>query len=165
MKVSKFIFYTGIILTALIIILFLTRLILPSQIDDVTPGISCEEELLDLADVYFVVPKFEGVVLDKEWCDEILMRDKELAMHGVYHTYEEFGVYRDEKYFSEGVSIFRDCFGFSPERFKPGQLEWHDSNNWVKAEMEVELFWNQLFHKVYHCEDTGMFPNWVINIF
>lgn len=149
----------------LVIGLFFIRLVLPSQIDDVTPGISCEEELLDWADVYFVIPKFEGVAIEREWCEGILKRDKELALHGVYHTFEEFGVYRNEEYFGEGVRIFEECFGEEVVRFKPGQLEWVKENDWVKAEVEVELFWNQLFHKVYHCEDTGIFPNWFIRVF
>jgi len=157
------IFVLGILI--FVVVLFFVRLVLPSQIDDVSPGIPCEEELLNWADVYFAVPKFEGVQIEKEWCEEILGRDKEIAMHGVYHTYNEFGEYRSEEYFYEGVDIFRECFGFLPLRFKPGQLGWTGENDWIRDEVEVDLFWNQLFHKVYHCEDTGIFPNWFVRIF
>jgi len=145
--------------------LWFTRLILPSQVDDVNPLMGCSDEVLDLGDVYFVVPKFEGVEISGDWCEGILGREKDLAMHGVYHTYEEFGVYRDEVYFEEGVRIFEECFGFSPERFKPPQLEWTSENDWIKDRTEVDLFWNQLFHKVYHCGDTGVFPNWVVRVY
>ncbi|MFH1521918.1 MAG: hypothetical protein ABIF18_03085 [archaeon] len=31
--------------------------------------------------------------------------------------------------------------------------------------MEVDSIWNQLFHKVYHCEDAGLFPNWFVLVF
>ena len=145
--------------------LFFIRLVSPSQIDDVSPGISCEEDLLELADVYYVIPKFDGVAIDKAWCEEILARDKELAMHGVTHEYKEFGEVRGSEYFNEGVQIFEDCFGFAPDRFKPGNLKWNSGNDWIKDDMEVDILWNQLFHKVYHCEDTGVFPNWMIRIF
>lgn len=153
------------ILVGLVGLLFFVRLVLPSQVDDVSPLMNCSEEVLEWGDVYFVVPKFEGVVVSEEWCGEILEREKELALHGVYHSFEEFGVYRDEEYFGEGVEIFERCFGFEPERFKPGQLVFARENDWIRGEMEVELFWNQIFHKVYHCGDSGVFPNWVVRVF
>lgn len=99
----------------IILVLFFVRLILPSQIDDISSGIFCEKELLDWADVYYVIPKFENVSIDREWCNEILMRNKELAMHGVYHSFEEFGEVRDFEYLNEGSEIFAECFGFEPE--------------------------------------------------
>lgn len=147
--------------------LFLIRLILPSQLDDVNPLMNCTEEELESADEYYVVPKFSNIsILEiNGWCRNISSRDKKLFMHGVYHTYEEFGIYRDKEYFSEGVWIFEKCFGFRPNRFKPGQLAWIKDNSWIKDNIDVDLFWNQLFHKVYHCGDTGLFPNWMIKVF
>jgi len=65
--------------------MFFIRLVLPSQVDDVSPLMNCSDTVLDLGDVYFVVPKFEGVEISGEWCEGILARDKGLAMHGVYH--------------------------------------------------------------------------------
>ena len=162
MKICK---YFGLVVLVLFLILFFIRLVLPSQVDDVSPLMNCDDEVLGLANVYFVVPKFEGVAIDREWCDYILGKDGELAMHGVYHTYREFGVYRDEVYFGEGVEIFEECFGFEPERFKPGNLAWAGENDWIRDEVEVDLRWNQIFHKVYHCGDSGLFPNWLIRIF
>jgi len=157
--------YLVIVPVALIVLLFFVRLVLPSQLDDVSPGIACEEELLNMVDVYYVVPKFKGVAIDKEWCDEVLSREKVVGMHGVYHTYDEFEEPRSEEYFQEGVDIFKSCFGFAPDRFKPGQLEWDNENDWIKEEVDVDILWNQILHKVYHCEDSGKFPNWFIRIF
>ncbi len=161
-----------------IICLFFVRLVLPSHLDDVSPEIFCEEKLLDWADVYYVIPKFENVSIDREWCEEIKRRaslsgselgvgswDKKLAMHGVYHSFEEFGIVRDFEYLDEGVEIFEECFGVKPTRFKPPQLAWTNENNWIKDRMKVDLIWNQIFHKVYHCGDTGIFPNWIVRIF
>ena len=156
--------YYVIVLFAMVLTLFFVRLILPSQLDDVSPGIFCEEKLMNLADVYYVIPKYENVSIDEEWCNEISQRSKTLAIHGVYHTFEEFGVVRDSEYLNEGIEIFEECFGFSPEKFKPPQLAWTNKNNWMKDYFEINLFWNQFFHKVYHCEDTGIFPNWVVRV-
>jgi hypothetical protein len=149
----------------LVVLLGFVRLVLPSQLDDVNPLMGCSEEELELGDVYFVVPKFEGVEIDAEWCDYILGKDKEIAMHGVYHTYAEFGVVRSEVSLNEGLDIFRECFGFDAERFKPGNLKWNSGNDWIGDMVEVDLRWNQIFHKVYHCGDSGDFPNWFIRMF
>ena len=157
--------YFTIMFIGLILVLFFVRLILPSQIDDVSPEIFCEEKLLDWADVYYVIPKFENISIDREWCDEILSRDKKLAMHGVYHSFEEFGEVRDSEYLNDGYNFFEECFGFEPEKFKPPQLAWTNKNDWIRDRMKVDLIWNQIFHKVYHCGDTGIFPNWVVRIF
>lgn len=151
----------------LVFVLFFVRLVLPSQVDDVNPFRNCSENILAKADVYYVIPKLDGVDINNVsgWCEEISSKDKEFAMHGVYHTFEEFGVYRDEEFFNEGVEIFETCFGKKPIRFKPGQLKWTAENDWIKGEVKVDLFWNQVFHKVYHCGDSGVFPNWFIRVF
>jgi len=163
----------------MLVCLFFVRLVLPSQVDDVSPGIFCSEDVLNWADVYYVIPKFDGVPVDREWCEEIKKRaslsggglrvegggDKELAMHGVVHSYREFGVFRDVDYVGEGVEIFEECFGFEPERFKPPQLVFSEENDWMRGMFEIDLFWNQVFHKVYHCGDTGVFPNWFVRVF
>jgi hypothetical protein len=167
MKIIKIISKAGLILFGIFICFFFIRLLSPSQLDDVSPRIYCEEELMNDADIYYVIPKFEGSKIsdNKNWCKNILDREKGLEMHGIYHSYKEFEIYRDEEYFKEGINIFEKCFGFSPEKFKPGQLILAKENNWIKEKVEVDLFWNQVFHKVYHCGDTGLFPNWLIRIF
>ena len=154
-----------VIFVSLLFGLWFVRLVLPSQVDDVSPGIFCSEDVLDWADVYFVIPKFGNVSPDKNWCEDILSREKELAMHGVVHSFEEFGVFRDVDYVDEGVEIFEKCFGFELERFKPPQLVFSEENDWMRGRFEVDLFWNQVFHKVYHCGDSGVFPNWFIRVF
>ena len=180
--------YFVVVFIGLVIGLFLTRLILPSQLDDVSPKIPCEENLMEWADVYYVIPKFENVSIseNREWCGEILERKMatrgipselrtsnevlslsgKLAMHGIYHEYEEFRGKISLENLEEGMGIFKECFGFEPERFKPPQISISSRNKkLVRERMELDLFWNQLFHKVYHCGDTGIFPNWVVRVF
>ena len=154
-----------VVLVLLVFGLWLVRAVLPSQIDDVNPLMGCSVDELEMADVYFVVPVYDGVEIDGEWCEGILGKGKEVALHGVYHSYEEFGVGRDREYLDYGVGVFEECFGFAPERFKPPQIAWDSENDWIRGVLDVELFWNQVFHKVYHCGDSGVFPNWVIGVF
>lgn len=155
------------------------RFVLPSQLDDVNPLMDCSEEELNLADVYFVVPKFENVSISNfdsqldskhqtgqgTWCEEISKKGKEIGLHGVYHGYHEFGEFRDIDYLDEGIEIFEECFGKNPETFKPPQIYWTSDNDWIRDRMGVKLFWNQVTHKVYHCGDSGLFPNWMVRIF
>ena len=43
---------------ALILILFLVRALSDKQLDDVSPGIPCEKDLMKKADVFYIIPKF-----------------------------------------------------------------------------------------------------------
>lgn len=156
------------IILFLILLLFFIRLISPIHLDDVTPGISCEKELLEKADILYVIPKFEGVKIsdNESWCDYILSLNKTIGMHGVTHSYFEFLEDRDEDYLQEGIIIFEECFGFKPNRFKPPNLKISDSNKkLVKKYMKLDLTLSHVFHKVYHCEDTGSFPNSFMDLF
>ena len=169
MKPLKLLTYFFLFILTLIIILFLIRLVLPREVDDVTPFIDCSEELIEKSDVLWIIPKFDGKsILEEEgWCEKILSYNKELGLHGVYHEYREFSVTRDEEYLQEGIDIFEECFGFKPKKFKPPQLKINKQNKELvfKMGMDLELNFNQFFHKVYHCEDTGKFKNSWIDVF
>lgn len=148
---------------ALLLILFFVRLFSERQIDDISPGIPCSQDLLEKADAYYVIPKFDNISIleDKAWIEKIKSMNKDLRLHGVRHTYNEFGEDRDSAYLQEGVMIFEGAFGKKPERFKAPQLNITEDNKklvWDSG-MKVDEFWNQLLHKVYHCNDTGMFSN------
>ena len=145
----------------------LIRAFSPKQIDDVSPGISCDETLLHKADVYYVIPKFNNhsILENKSWCDHILSFNKTLELHGLTHSYKEFLTDRDEKYLDESIKIFQDCFNKTPDRFKAPQLAISKKNaQLVKVKMKLAGFFNQITHKVYHCSDTGSTKNWVIDL-
>ena len=158
------------ILAFLLIILFaiyLIRAFSAIEIDDVSPGIPCESSLLAKADILYVIPKFENKSIseNKTWCAEILALNKTLAMHGVYHTYNEFLEQRNESYLEEGIDAFRDCFGFNPERFKPPQMAFSDENaKLIKSKMQLDLNVDSILHKAYHCNDSGYFSNKFMDI-
>ncbi len=167
MKRRVWIYSVGIILT-LIATLFFIRLFSERHLDDVSLGIDCEEKLLKKADIFYVIPKFksDNISDNKGWCRRILSLNKKLALHGVTHEYEEFLTDRDESYLQKGIDIFEECFGFSPERFKPPQLAVSENNKkMIKEKMKLDAGWTIIFHKVYHCGNSGMIPNWFMDFF
>src|SRR3989344_5060566 len=112
-----------IIILIFILIWFFIRLISSREIDDVTPGISCEDEkkYLEKSEYLWVIPNFQGNKISEntEWCEEILSLNKTLGMHGIKHTYREFkreNISQEE--LEEGIKIFEDCFGYKPEIFR-----------------------------------------------
>ena len=84
----KIIAYAGLVILFIIIILFLIRFLSPREIDDVTPGIQCDESLLSKSDVLWVIPAFDNksIAENRSWCNYILSLNKTLGMHGVYHN-------------------------------------------------------------------------------
>lgn len=164
---KKVIFPIMVVIT-LVLAVFLIRLFSARQLDDVSPGISCDKDLLDKADIYYVIPKFNNISIDesKGWCQEILDLNKTLALHGIYHTYKEFLQDKTQQEIEEAINIFHDCFNKSPEEFKPPQLAISKNNKiLIKRCMNLDGFLNQIFHKVYHCSNRGILPNWLIDLF
>lgn len=155
---------------SLIVLLFLMRAVNPTEIDDVTPGISCQELQVYNPDILYVIPDFENnpISENKEWCDYILSLNKELRMHGITHTYKEFlnnEISQEE--LNYGISEFEKCFGFSPESFKSPQLATSPQNKQLikKNNLKFMTVLNQITHKVYHCNDSTFPYNKVIRIF
>ncbi len=137
------------------VFLFCFRLISPREIDDVTPAFFCAEELLEEADILFVIPKFNNTSLSEnpEWCEYILSLNKTLGLHGVYHTYREFLTDRNQTYLQEGINEFKACFGYEPEIFKPPQLKISKNNRELikQNNMILKTIPNKIIHKIYHC--------------
>ncbi len=153
-------------LLTLIFLLFIIRAFSETQIDDIHPDISCPE--IEKAEVLYVIPIFENqsIADNPEWCRQILSLNKTLALHGVYHTYQEFLTDRDLEYLNKGIIAFEKCFGYKPAHFKPPQLKISKNNkNLIKNNLNLDLIFNQIFHKVYHCQDTGKFSNKFIDLF
>lgn len=153
----------------MVLIFFFIRILNPKEIDDVHPEISCSEKYIEKSDVLWVIPRFNNkpISSNKKWCDYILSLNKTLGMHGVYHTFEEFNTDINQEYLNQGIIIFERCFGFKPEKFKPPQLKISEQNKKLIKEnnMELKESLNQLAHKVYHCNDDGLFKNQIIDFF
>ena len=151
---KKELIFFSIILVLGISLLFL-RLISPKEIDDVTPEFFCAEELLEKADILFVIPKFNNTPISEnpEWCEYILSLNKTLGLHGVYHTYREFEINRNQSYLQEGIDEFKTCFGYEPTLFKPPQNRISKNNKKLIKEnnMTLKTISNKIIHKIYHC--------------
>ena len=151
-----------------VLLVFLAlRAVLPSQLDDLSPGISCSSELIEKSDILFVIPNFElknDISKNKEWCKKILSFNKSLALHGYTHEYREFSKPRSPEYVHQAFTAFRKCFNQNPAAFKPPNLAWNSENDWIEKITPLKLWANQIFHKVYHCSDAGGFPNWLIDL-
>lgn len=152
------------ILFILILLLLIIRYFFPRYLDDLHPSIPCEENLIKKSDYLAVIPKYNNKSIsdNKEWCNYIKSFNKSLVMHGVYHTYNEFGTLRDFDYIQEGRDIFFDCFDSNPTEFKAPQLILFKDNKKILKErfnFKVHTRFTQIFHKVYHCTDSGFFSN------
>ena len=159
MKLSKLFLYCLICFILTIAIVWAIRFFSESQLDDVTPGIPCDEDLMKKVDVFYVIPNFNGsnISEDKEWCQYILSFGKDIRLHGFVHTFNEFNIDKDEEYVESASQIFEDCFNQTPTRFKPPQVEMTDKNKiLIKNSMVLDGLFNQFFHKVYHCNDSGI---------
>lgn len=172
-KIMKKILIIILIVVAIVIsslfYIYVFRQFSEMQLDDVTPGIYCEKELLEKADVLMVIPIFNNISIaeNKSWCESILELNKTLGMHGVHHNSEEFLSFRNESYVEEGAKEFKKCFGFYPELFEAPHLAFSSENVVIveKLGLKTRGYFYTATHKVYHCSDTGTFSNKIINWF
>jgi len=157
------------IILLLLLTFSLIRTISPKEIDDVSPEILCEQNYLKKSDILWVIPKFNNKPISENqtWCEQILNLNKTLGLHGVMHEFEEFAIDKNQEYLDDGIKIFEECFRFKPDRFKPPQLKISNENKELIKKNNIKLKgkFNQLFHKVYHCNDSGKFSNWIIDLF
>ena len=161
-----------IIALTILILLAITSIIrqfTPRQIDDVSPEIYCEQKYLEKADILWVIPMYNSTPISNNqiWCNEILSLNKTLGMHGIQHYYKEFEDNLTNEQIEQGIKIFEDCFGNRPEIFKSPKLATSEENKikLYQQNLILKSFSNQIFHKVYHCSNTGTLPNWFLDLF
>lgn len=165
MTKSRVLTVIGIILVVILACIWLIRLFSPRQLDDLSPEIPCSQDLIEKSSVLYIIPKFNGWSLSKEFCERILVLNKTIAMHGVTHEYQEFLKPKNSSYIEQGQEIFLGCFNLTATSFKPPQLKISQENKkLVRKYMNLDLWLNQIFHKVYHCGDSGLLPNWLVDI-
>ncbi len=149
-------FLTGILF---LINIFLFRIFLQKQIDDLHPIIPCDSVYLEKSDLIMAIPIYKNISIANYpgWCQEIKGMNKTIGMHGVYHTFNEFEEERDEGYVERGIVEFEKCFGFKPIIFEAPQWELSKENEILLNKMgfKIKKKTNALLHKVYHCSDEG----------
>jgi len=166
---KKILLRTLVFLVIIFLVLFLIRFFSSKELDDISPKIPCERDLIDKVDVLWVIPNYNNLSIseNKEWCSYILSLNKSIGMHGVTHEFNEFGLDRNQEYLKEGMNIYEKCFNVQPTMFKPPQLKISKNNeNLIKNNnMKLKKRINQITHKVYHCNDSDIIKNWVIDLF
>jgi len=149
--------------------LLITRAASLREIDDVSPEIYCQDRRLEDADIYWVIPKYNGTKIsdNQTWCEEIILTGKEIGLHGFEHTYHEFGNETKTAELQEAIDIFEECFGYKPRMFKPPQHKLSTANRRFLEDRDIDIIGslNALFHKVYHCGNSGFFSNNFIEAF
>lgn len=156
---------------SVIILLFIVRLISPKELDDVSPEIICPESQTYKINALYITPNFNNKPIseNQSWCNYILSLNKTLGLHGINHQpYREF-LYENitQEELSFAIKEFEKCFNQTPEKFKPPQLEISENNRDLikKNNLSLILKTNAIFHKTYHCNDSGAIKNKWIKLF
>ncbi len=167
--------------TALIILLFsiavilllatnllILRAVSQKEIDDVTPRILCSELKKYNPEILWIIPNYNNTDISKNqtWCQEILELNKIIGMHGIKHTYKEFEKNISQAELESAIQIWKNCFKSAPTLFKAPQLALSKQNKKLLQEnnFTIKGQTNQIIHKVYHCNDTGLLSNKIINL-
>jgi len=134
------------------------------EIDDISPEIFCEKEYLEKADILWVIPNYKNIPIsdNQSWCQEMLSLNKTLGMHGIKHYYREFESENiTEEEFQKAINIFEECFNQTPTMFKAPNIKINKQNKELikNSPLKLKNHFNQITHKVYHCNDTGILPN------
>jgi predicted deacetylase len=90
--------------------------------------------------------------------------NKTAGMHGIEHDYKEFKNNEiSQENLSDTIQMFDECFKYKPSIFKAPQLMLSEKNRVLleKNNLKIKGKINQVIHKVYHCSDTGTFPNYL----
>ena len=158
-----------IVILVLGLILFFLRALSPREIDDIHPLRACEQEYIEKADILWVIPEYQNFPISKNqtWCKEILSLNKTLGMHGITHSYYEFENNISDEEFKKAIQEFEDCFGYNPTMFKPPYLKISKQNKKLikNNNLQLRTGYHQTIHKVYHCQNSGRFPNKFHDIF
>ena len=125
----------------LIFLLFLIRAFSHTEVDDVTPAIPCNQELLKKVDVLWVIPNFQEYDISKNqaWCKQIKNLNKTIGLHGFSHTYREFKGKLKEQELNQAINEFYMCFGYKPTMFKPPQLKISKQNKELLGNYNLTL--------------------------
>ena len=160
-----------IIFFSLIFALFLIRLISPRELDDISPEIPCPELEIYKPDILYIISYFDNKPIseNKIWCEKINSLNKKAEIHGISHQpYQEFLVKNiSQEDLDFAMLEFEKCFNQTPDKFKPPQLKISKENKILIEEnnLKLENYFNQITHKVYHCNDEGKIKNKWIKIF
>jgi hypothetical protein len=139
------------------------------QIDDVHPDAGCSMKYLRKSDILWVIPDFNGEKITKNqtWCEEVSALNKTIGMHGITHSWKEFAGNITKDDIQKGIDLIQECFNKTPEMFKPPHLTMSQKNKELlenEFNLTIKKRFNQITHKIYHCNSSGLFDNEFIDI-
>lgn len=140
-----------------LVIVVVSRNVSPKEYDDAHPLIlDVDHPLIQESEWVWVVPLYMGVPLTDYpiWVDKLKKSGKKLGLHGIHHTYDEFGKNRSWNYVYEGVKEFEKAFGYKPSVFKAPKLSMTPHNRDIVEDMGMEIVgrYNQIIHAVSHTD-------------
>ena len=147
--------FMGLILLGVFVLL--TRTFGHKELDDVHPRImDTDDPYLQRSKYVWVIPLYMDDPISNypEWVDRLKKSGKIIGLHGVKHTYREFGRDLPLEYIDRGVQEFRKAFGYYPKYFKPPVLDLTEHNgNIIRAYgMEIKSWFNQAIYSVFHSD-------------
>lgn len=156
-KLYLFAYAIGVILIVLTLVLVGHRENAAREVDDVHFLIPCSQWKIDDSEWLWVIPLYNNqpIANNSAYCKELLATGKKLGMHGVKHTYNEFNEDVTKEYIQAGMEAFKDAFGYYPTDFKPPKMNITENNVKLVKELNMTLHtrFQQIIHKVHHCED------------
>lgn len=128
---------------------------LPRELDDVHPLLTpVDDPYIQRSEWLWVIPLYMHQPLSDypEWIQGIKATGKKLGLHGVYHTFDEFGTDVNANYLQRGIDEFERAFGYKPTHFKAPRLHTtaHNEQLIADAHMISRTRWQQIIHTVYH---------------
>jgi peptidoglycan/xylan/chitin deacetylase (PgdA/CDA1 family) len=125
------------------------------ELDDVHPRIQdVDDPLVKRSKWLWVMPLYmdDPISNHPEWVARIKNTGKILGLHGVKHTYNEFGYDLSEDYIQSGIDEFTKAFGYPPRHFKAPKISLTKNNEAIirKHGMDIKGRFNQIIHQAHH---------------
>lgn len=137
------------------LIWLIIRAVSPEELDDVHPRIQdVDDPLVNRSKWLWVMPLYmnDPISNHPEWVAQLKATGKNLGLHGVEHTYDEFGHDLPEAYIKRGIDEFTKAFGYAPRHFKAPKLSLTPNNAAIirKHGMEIKGRLNQFLRRAFH---------------
>lgn len=141
---SKVLLIIALILLCLLIIPIFFRLVLPSQLINVTPQKTCKN-LINKAKFIWITPIENGKKIseNKTWCSNLLLKPQKIQ--GIFLKSN------DKDVLEKNIEEFFKCFSYYPKYFK-GSINKEDLIEKLPNAIIVGP-WFDLFHQTYSCNN------------
>lgn len=131
------------------------------ELDDVHPSIqSLDHPYIKRSKWLWIIPMYNNDPITNypDWIKSIKNSGKKIGMHGIKHTYNEFGYDLSEDYIQKGMNIWKEAFGEYPKYFKAPKLSLTSNNKKLLEKNGIQIMgmYNQILHTVYHTPENRL---------